>query len=144
MKKILFILVAFLAFSCCSSKLTEKVEVAFPNGQPQIVRYYDRKGICVKQTEYYESGQVDKMAEMKVDAVKEKMEKAQKLAEEKKQQYDELTKEVREMLIKVSKMVEDRVSDNEDVAEEHHAFCMDVNGKWLDTVVENVLNFLKE
>ena len=31
-----------------------------------------------------------------------------------------------------------------DVAAEHHAFCMDVNGKWLDTVVENVLNFLKE
>lgn len=61
---------------------------------------------------------VDKMAEMKVDAVKEKMEKAQKLAEEKKQQYDELTKEVREMLIKVSKMVEDRVSDNEDEDEE--------------------------
>lgn len=61
---------------------------------------------------------VDKMAEMKVDAVKEKMEKVQKLAEEKKQQYDELTKEVREMLIKVSKMVEDRVSDDDDEDEE--------------------------
>lgn len=61
---------------------------------------------------------VDKMAEMKVDAVKEKMEKVQKLAEEKKQQYDELTKEVREMLIKVSKMVEDRVSDDDNEDEE--------------------------
>lgn len=61
---------------------------------------------------------VDKMAEMKVDAAKEKMEKVQKLAEEKKQQYDELTKEVREMLIKLSKMVEDRVSDDDDEDEE--------------------------
>lgn len=57
---------------------------------------------------------VDKLAEMKVDAAKEKMEKAQKLAEEKKQQYDELTKEVRELLTKVSKMTEGRVSDDED------------------------------
>lgn len=61
---------------------------------------------------------VDKMAEMKVDAAKEKMEKAQKFAEEKKQQYDELTKELREMLVKVSKMVEDRVNDDEDEKEE--------------------------
>lgn len=68
---------------------------------------------------------VDKMAEMKVDAVKEKMEKVQKLAEEKKQQYDELTKEVREMLIKVSKMVEDRVSDDDDEDEDEEVVVED-------------------
>ena len=67
MKKILFILIALLAFSCCSTKLTEKVEVAFPNGQPQIVRYYDKNGVCVKQTEYYETGQVYKEGGIKND-----------------------------------------------------------------------------
>ncbi len=66
-----------------------------------------------RERRYRES--VDKMAEMKVDEAKEKMEKAQKLANEKERQYDELTKEVREMLVKVSKMVKDRAGDDVEV-----------------------------
>lgn len=62
---------------------------------------------------HYREG-VDKMADLKINNAKEKMEQFQKLAEEKKQQYDELTKELREMVITLGKMVENRVSDDND------------------------------
>lgn len=57
MKKLLALLLIVLSFSACHT-LTEKVEVKFPNGQPQIVRYYDKSDVVVKEVEYYESGQV--------------------------------------------------------------------------------------
>ena len=58
MKKIFLILGTMLFLASCSAQLTEKVEVSFPNGKPQIVYYYDKHNQCVKETEYYESGQV--------------------------------------------------------------------------------------
>ena len=57
MKKLLAILLIAFSFSACHT-LTEKVEVKFPNGQPQTVRYYDKSDACVKEVEYYETGQV--------------------------------------------------------------------------------------
>lgn len=49
--------VAF-AMTACSNKLTEKVEAQYESGKPQRVSFYDRHGSCVKETEYYENGQV--------------------------------------------------------------------------------------
>ena len=51
----------------CSAQLTEKVEAEFPNGQSKIIRYYDKNDKCVKETEYYESGQVKMEGGMKND-----------------------------------------------------------------------------
>ena len=58
MKRLLLFLVTALMFSSCTAQLTEKVEAKFPNGQPKIVRFYNKVDKCVKETEYYESGQV--------------------------------------------------------------------------------------
>lgn len=58
MRKLILFLVVVMALASCAPKLTEKVEVAFPNGQPQIVKKYDKSGNCVYETTYYESGQV--------------------------------------------------------------------------------------
>ena len=65
MKKLFLILFTLLAFACCSSRLTEKVEARYPNEQPQYVRKYDKSGDCVYETEYYESGQVRMAGAMK-------------------------------------------------------------------------------
>lgn len=65
MKKLFLILFTLLAFACCSSRLTEKVEARYPNEQPQYVRKYDKSGDCVYETEYYESGQVRMEGAMK-------------------------------------------------------------------------------
>lgn len=37
-------------------KLIEKVIERFPNGQVQVVRYYDENNNCVKETEYFDTG----------------------------------------------------------------------------------------
>lgn len=58
MKKILILLTACLLLASCSEKLTEKVMAKFPNGQPRVVRYFDKQDRCVKETEFYDSGQV--------------------------------------------------------------------------------------
>ena len=65
MKKIFLILTSMLLLASCSGQLTEKVEVKYPNGQAQVVRYYDRQDRCVKETEYYASGQVKMEGGMK-------------------------------------------------------------------------------
>ncbi len=65
MKKILLLLTICLLLVSCSGQLTEKVEAKFPNGQSKIVRYYDKSDKCVKETEYYESGQVKMEGGMK-------------------------------------------------------------------------------
>jgi len=65
MKKLFLIFFTLLAFACCSSRLTEKVEARYPNEQPQYVRKYDKSGDCVYETEYYESGQVRMEGAMK-------------------------------------------------------------------------------
>lgn len=65
MKKIFLLLSLALALASCQSKLTEKVEVLFPSGKPQIVQMLNKSGDCVKWTEYYESGQVKMEGAMK-------------------------------------------------------------------------------
>lgn len=65
MKKILLIFSTILLIASCSAQLTPKTEVKFPNGQPQIVRYYNKQDKCVKETEYYASGQVKMEGGMK-------------------------------------------------------------------------------
>ena len=54
-----------LFFSSCSAQLTEKVKTQYPNGQARLVQYYDKHDHCVKETEYYESGQVKMEGGMK-------------------------------------------------------------------------------
>lgn len=58
MKKILLFLGTILLLFSCSAQLTEKVERRFPNGQPQLVHYFDKHDQCVKEVEYFDSGQV--------------------------------------------------------------------------------------
>ena len=65
MKKLFLLLVTTLVFASCSGQLTEKVEMTFPDGKPQIVRYYDKSNQCVKESEYYESGKVRMEGAMK-------------------------------------------------------------------------------
>ena len=65
MKKLLLFFVTVLMLGSCTAQLTEKVVAKFPNGQPQLVRYYDKNDNCVKETEYYESGQVKMEGTMK-------------------------------------------------------------------------------
>lgn len=57
MKRLLTFVLIVLSFSACHS-LTEKVEMRYSNGQPQMVRFYDKSDACVKEVEYYDSGQV--------------------------------------------------------------------------------------
>ncbi|MBQ8957948.1 MAG: hypothetical protein IJ057_05545 [Bacteroidales bacterium] len=65
MKKLFFFFATLLVMASCSGQLTEKVEVAYPNGQAQVVRYYNRHNNCVKEIEYYDSGQVKMEGGMK-------------------------------------------------------------------------------
>lgn len=65
MRKLFLLLVTTLIFASCSSQLTKKVEISFPDGEPQIVRYYNRNNQCVKETEYYATGQVKMEGAMK-------------------------------------------------------------------------------
>ena len=65
MKKIFLILGTMLFLASCSAKLTEKVEASFPNGEPRVIHCYDKHNQCVKETEYYESGQVKMEGGMK-------------------------------------------------------------------------------
>lgn len=53
------------ALASCSAQLTEKVESTFPDGKPKVVHYYDKHNQCVKETEYYSSGQVKMEGGMK-------------------------------------------------------------------------------
>lgn len=65
MKKLFILTSLFLLLASCSAQLTEKVEAKFPDGQPQIVHYFDKNNNCVKETEYYQSGQVKMEGGMK-------------------------------------------------------------------------------
>lgn len=65
MKKLLLFLGAIMLLASCSAQLTEKVEASFPNGNPRIIHYYNKLDQCVKETEYYESGQVKMEGGMK-------------------------------------------------------------------------------
>ena len=65
MKKIFLLLSLVLALASCSVRLTEKVETRFPDGKPQVVHYFDRHNQCVKETQFYNSGQVKMEGGMK-------------------------------------------------------------------------------
>lgn len=65
MKKLFLFLIVVSSLFACQPKLTEKEEVSFPSGQPQYVRMLDKSGNCVKEIEYYESGQVKMEGPMK-------------------------------------------------------------------------------
>lgn len=65
MKRVLLFLTMVLLLGSCAKQLTKKVEERFSNGQPQIMRYYDKNDECVKETEYYETGQVKMEGPMK-------------------------------------------------------------------------------
>lgn len=65
MRKIFLVFCTMLFLASCSAQLTEKVEVSFPSGKPQVVRYYDKHDNCVKESEYYETGQVKMEGGMK-------------------------------------------------------------------------------
>ena len=65
MKKLFLFLITVSLFCACQPKLTEKVEVSFPNGQPQYVKILDESGDCVREVEYYETGQVKMEGPMK-------------------------------------------------------------------------------
>ena len=56
MKK--FLLYAVMALASCTPKLTEKVDVRYPNGQAQSVKMLNKSGECVREIEYYETGEV--------------------------------------------------------------------------------------
>ena len=65
MRKVFKLFALFFALASCSAQLTEKTESSFPNGQAKSVRSYDRNDKCVKETEYYEHGQVKMEGAMK-------------------------------------------------------------------------------
>ena len=61
---ILFFAMAF-AFVACTAKLTEKVVETYPDGTTLKTQYFNKDGLCVKEVEYYESGQVKMEGPMK-------------------------------------------------------------------------------
>lgn len=65
MKKALLILGLMGLLAGCGPKLTEIVLAKYPNGQTRVVHYFDKNNNCVKETEYYESGQVKMEGGMK-------------------------------------------------------------------------------
>lgn len=65
MKKTLLLLTMVMALASCSSRLIEKAEVLFPDGKPETVRYYDKNNMCVREVQYYQSGQVKMEGPMK-------------------------------------------------------------------------------
>ena len=65
MRKLFLLLFTALIFASCSGQLIEKVEASFPDGKPHIVKYYNKSDQCVKETEFYESGQVKMEGAMK-------------------------------------------------------------------------------
>ena len=65
MRKIFLVFCTMLFLASCTAQLTEKVMVSYPNGQPQVVRYFDKHNNCVKETEYYDTGQVKMEGGMK-------------------------------------------------------------------------------
>ena len=51
--------------TACAPKLTEKIEVKYPNGQPEVVLILNKSGECIKKIEYYDTGQVKMEGGMK-------------------------------------------------------------------------------
>ena len=58
MKKIILALSLILTLASCDAQLTEKIEVTYPNGKPEMVLLFNKSGECVRKVEYYDSGAV--------------------------------------------------------------------------------------
>lgn len=67
MKNWFLLLATVFAFAACTPKLEEKVAETYPDGKTQKTQFFDKKGTCVKEVEYYESGQVKMEGGMKGD-----------------------------------------------------------------------------
>lgn len=67
MRKWFLLLATVFAFVACTPKLEEKVTETYPDGKTQKTQYFDKKGTCVKEIEYYETGQVKMEGSMKGD-----------------------------------------------------------------------------
>ena len=65
MKHLFLTLILAMTMVSCAQKLTEKIEVKYPNGNPEIVLMLNKSGECVKKIEYYDSGQVKMEGPMK-------------------------------------------------------------------------------
>ena len=55
----------FLLLTSCSAQLTEKVVETYPNGNTLKSQFFDRKGDCVKEVEFYSTGAVKMEGAMK-------------------------------------------------------------------------------
>ena len=58
-------MVLILSLASCAQKMTERTEVFYPDGQPKVVKRFDKSGNCVFESTYYESGQVKMEGPMK-------------------------------------------------------------------------------
>ena len=67
MKKVLLFFAVMFAMVSCTAQLTEKVVETYPDGNTLKTQYFDKQGVCVKEVEYYESGQVKMEGGMKGD-----------------------------------------------------------------------------
>ena len=65
MKKWFLLIAVAFAFAACNTKLEEKVVETYPDGKTQKTQFFNRKGICVKEVELYETGQVKMEGGMK-------------------------------------------------------------------------------
>lgn len=58
MKKIMSLIILSLIVVSCNGRLREEVQTSYDNGQPEYVKFFNKKGECVKEVEYYEDGVV--------------------------------------------------------------------------------------
>lgn len=65
MKKLFLLLGLIGMLASCGPKLTETVMAKYPNGQVRVVCYNDKNNNCVREVEYYETGQVKMEGGMK-------------------------------------------------------------------------------
>ena len=65
MKRLLLLLAVFFACVACTAQLDEKVVDTYPDGKTLKSQFFDRKGNCVKEVEYYSTGEVRMEVSMK-------------------------------------------------------------------------------
>jgi antitoxin component YwqK of YwqJK toxin-antitoxin module len=58
MKRWFLLLAVVLACVGCTTQLDEKVVETYPDGKTLKTQSYNKKGLCVKEVEFYETGQV--------------------------------------------------------------------------------------
>ena len=65
MKRLVLLLAVFFACVACTAQLDEKVVDTYPDGKTLKSQFFDRKGNCVKEVEYYSTGEVRMEGSMK-------------------------------------------------------------------------------